>query len=224
MLGSRLLTGLACEGREEDPQPAHKNRMSEQRETLYVAPSLSAALDALAEYGSAATPLAGGTLVMRSPIRHEPFKAHYVAHTKVPELQTISNNAATLEIGPAVTHAELAVALADAPDLEVLATAAGQSANPAIRAMATIGGNLATSAFAAADCVPALLCVDAKVEISAKGGLPSKRSYAAGRPGRRRRCSRGRLCPSSLPCTAFMSVIVTLHVGNRGLKTFDRSI
>jgi aerobic carbon-monoxide dehydrogenase medium subunit len=144
--------------------------MSERRESLYVAPSLSAALDALAEYGSAATPLAGGTWVMRSPIRHEPFKAHYVAHTKVPELRTISNNVATLEIGAAVTHAELAVALADAPDLEVLATAAGQSANPAIRAMATIGGNLATSAFAAADCVPALLCVDAKVEISAKGG------------------------------------------------------
>lgn len=36
--------------------------------------------------------------------------------------------------------------------------------------MATIGGNLATSEFAAADCVPALLCLDADVEISGRDG------------------------------------------------------
>jgi carbon-monoxide dehydrogenase medium subunit len=32
--------------------------------------------------------------------------------------------------------------------------------------MATIGGNLSASDFAAADCVPALLCLDAEVEIA----------------------------------------------------------
>jgi aerobic carbon-monoxide dehydrogenase medium subunit len=138
-------------------------------ERLYVAPSLSAAIAALAECGSAGAPLAGGTWIMRSPIRHEPFKSRYVALSKIPELRTIRTDTDTLEVGAAVTHAELTVALADLPDLEVLAAAAGQSANPAIRAMATIGGNLATSAFAAADCAPALLCLDAKVEISARG-------------------------------------------------------
>ncbi len=35
--------------------------------------------------------------------------------------------------------------------------------------MATIGGNLSTSGFAAADCVPALLCLDAEVDVSSRG-------------------------------------------------------
>lgn len=138
-------------------------------ETLYVAPAISAALDALAECGSAGAPLAGGTWIMRSPIRHELFKARYIALSKIPELRTIINNTEALEIGAAVTHAELAAAVAEIPGLEVLASAAERSANPAIRAMATIGGNLAASDFAAADCVPALLCLNAKVEISARG-------------------------------------------------------
>src|SRR5262249_15018494 len=38
----------------------------------------------------------------------------------------------------------------------------------AIRAMATIGGNLSASDFAAADCVPALLCLDAEIEIAGR--------------------------------------------------------
>ena len=137
--------------------------------SIYVARSLPAALDALNECGSAGAPFAGGTWIMRSPIRHEPHKPHYVAIGKVPELTAIRIDADVGEIGAAVTHAALASALADLPEFDVLATAAGRSANPAIRAMATIGGNLSTSEFAAADCVPALLCLDAEVEVSSRG-------------------------------------------------------
>jgi aerobic carbon-monoxide dehydrogenase medium subunit len=137
--------------------------------SIYVARSLPAALDALNECGSAGAPFAGGTWIMRSPIRHEPHKPHYVAIGKVPELTTIRLDADVVEIGAAVTHAALASALADLPEFDVLATAAGRSANPAIRATATIGGNLSTSEFAAADCVPALLCLDAEVEVSSRG-------------------------------------------------------
>jgi carbon-monoxide dehydrogenase medium subunit len=106
---------------------------------------------------------------MRSPIRHDPHKPHYVAIGKIAELTAIRIDADVIEIGAAVTHAVLASALADLPEFNVLAMAAGRSANPAIRAMATIGGNLSTSGFAAADCVPALLCLDAEVEISSRG-------------------------------------------------------
>jgi carbon-monoxide dehydrogenase medium subunit len=137
--------------------------------SIYVARSLAAALDALDECGPAGAPFAGGTWIMRSPIRHELRKPHYVAIGKIAELSSIRIGADVVEIGAAVTHAALASALADLPEFNVLATAAGRSANPAVRTMATVGGNLATSGFAAADCVPALLCLDAEVEISSRG-------------------------------------------------------
>ena len=137
--------------------------------SIYVARSLPAAIDALNEYGAAGAPFAGGTWIMRSPIRHEPHQPHYVAIGRIAELTPIRIDADIVEIGAAVTHAALASALADLPEFNVLATAAGRSANPAIRAMATIGGNLSASGFAAADCVPALLCLDAEVEIASRG-------------------------------------------------------
>jgi carbon-monoxide dehydrogenase medium subunit len=137
--------------------------------SIYVARSLPAALDALDECGAAGAPFAGGTWIMRSPIRHEPHQPHYVAIGKIAELTAIRIGAEIVEIGAAVTHAALASVLVDLPEFNVLATAAGRSANPAIRAMATIGGNLSTSGFAAADCVPALLCLDAEVEICSRG-------------------------------------------------------
>ncbi len=117
-----------------------------------------------------AAPFAGGTWIMRAPIRHEPLKSHYVAIGKIPQLHAIKVDADVVEIGAAVTHAALAAALAELSEFDVLTAAAGRSANPAIRTMATIGGNLATTAFAAADCVPALLCLDAEVEIASRGG------------------------------------------------------
>jgi aerobic carbon-monoxide dehydrogenase medium subunit len=137
--------------------------------SIDIAHSLPAALDALKEYGLAAAPFAGGTWIMRSPIRHQPFKPYYVAIGSLQELTAVKTTADSVEIGAAVTHAALATALADRPEFTVLAVAAGRSANPAIRTMATIGGNLSTSEFAAADCVPALLCLDAKVEIVSQG-------------------------------------------------------
>jgi carbon-monoxide dehydrogenase medium subunit len=159
--------------------PAHPISRADQTESagamnaltagsIFVARSLPAALDALNERGSAGAPFAGGTWIMRSPIRHEAHKPHYVAIGKIPELTTIKIDAEIVEIGAAATHAALASVLADLPEFDVLATAAGRSANPAIRAMATIGGNLSTSGFAAADCVPALLCLDAEVELSSR--------------------------------------------------------
>lgn len=138
--------------------------------SVYVASSLPAALDALDEGGSAAAPFAGGTWIMRAPIRHEPLKPLYVAIGKIPELHAIKVDVDMVEVGAAVTHAALATTLAQFSEFDVLTAAASRSANPAIRTMATIGGNLATTAFAAADCVPALLCLDAEVEIASRRG------------------------------------------------------
>jgi carbon-monoxide dehydrogenase medium subunit len=139
-------------------------------ERLFIAGSLSDALDALGELGTSGAPLAGGTWVMRAPIRHDALKPSYVALSRIPDLTRIDFLDGAVEIGAAVTHAALADALSNRPDLRVLAEAAGRAANPATRALATVGGNLCAADFAAADFVPALLCLGATVEIAARDG------------------------------------------------------
>jgi aerobic carbon-monoxide dehydrogenase medium subunit len=137
---------------------------------LYVARTLNDAVAALAERGADAAPLAGATWIMRAPLRRERQKPLYVAISKIDSLRAMTVNEREVGIGACVTHAELAGQLVALPDCSALATAAVSAANPAIREMATIGGNLCAENFAAADLVPALLCLDAEVEIEARGG------------------------------------------------------
>lgn len=134
---------------------------------LTVASSVEEALEAVAD---GASPLAGATWVMRAPLRDEPMAAHYVAIGAIPELRELEVGDEELTIGAAVSHTALAAALGGARGFEALATAAATSANPGIRNMATVGGNVCADGFAAADLVPALLALDAEVElISATG-------------------------------------------------------
>ncbi|GGD29460.1 FAD binding domain-containing protein [Aureimonas glaciei] len=137
---------------------------------IYRAPTLAAAVDALAERGPDGAPLAGGTWIMRAPLRSAAFKPAYVALSEISALKTIAVGDTSVAIGAGATHAALAQALAGVPGLEALATAAGSTANPAVRGMATVGGNLSAHDFAAADLVPALLALDAVVEIAGRGG------------------------------------------------------
>ena len=73
-----------------------------------------------------------------------------------------------ISIGSCVTHAELALSLARLPECGALAQAAARSANPGIRCVATVGGNLCASTFAAADLIPALTCLEAEVELATR--------------------------------------------------------
>ncbi|MCK0198181.1 FAD binding domain-containing protein [Ancylobacter sp. 6x-1] len=139
--------------------------------SLYIAPTLGDALSALGERGAEGAAFAGGTWIMRAPIRHQPLGRAYVALGKIEELQRVDVTPAHVEIGACATHATIAAALAPCSDLAVLAEAAGRSANPAVRSAATIGGNLMAADFAAADLVPALLCLEASVEIVARDGV-----------------------------------------------------
>jgi carbon-monoxide dehydrogenase medium subunit len=132
---------------------------------LYVAPTLADALAALGDGGADAAPLAGGTWIMRAPLRHEAPRGAYVALSGLGELTRIEIASDGVSIGACVTHSALAMALAGLPDLAALAQAAGHSANPAVRNVATIGGNLCSANFAAADLVPALICLKAEVEL-----------------------------------------------------------
>lgn len=149
--------------------------------SLYVARSLDDARAALAERGGEGAPFAGGTWIMRAPLRHEPLGRAYVGLGGVPELSRIEKEDTHVRLGTNVTHAHLAEGLHDLPDLRVLAQAAGRSANPAVRRAATLGGNLCTAGFSAADLVPALLCLDAEVDMASPSGverLPLERFLA----------------------------------------------
>jgi aerobic carbon-monoxide dehydrogenase medium subunit len=137
---------------------------------LHVATSLSDALAALAERGRSGAPLAGATWIMRAPIRRERQDLSYVAISKIAELRRVDILDREVAIGSCVTHDELARSLASLPECQALSQAAARSANPAIRNVATVGGNLCAFAFAAADLVPALICLEAEVELETRDG------------------------------------------------------
>jgi carbon-monoxide dehydrogenase medium subunit len=143
--------------------PAMRNTRS-----VLMPASLEDAVAAVAE--RRATPLAGATWIMRAPVRGEKLDAGYVRLAGLPELRGVELTDGQIAIGAAVTHAELCSALAGLADFRGLAQAAKSAANPAIREVATVGGNLCATAFAAADLAPALLALDAEAEIATPSG------------------------------------------------------
>jgi carbon-monoxide dehydrogenase medium subunit len=137
-----------------------------------VATTLDDAVAALADRGRAGAPLAGATWIMRAPLRGgRQQDRSYVALSRIDELRRVEIGESDITIGACVTHAALASALADVAGCAALVQAAATSANPAVRQVATIGGNLCAGDFAAADLVPALICLAAKVELTSPGGV-----------------------------------------------------
>jgi carbon-monoxide dehydrogenase medium subunit len=131
------------------------------RPRVEVATSVDEAVGRLAELGPDGAPLAGGTWLMRSATPPGMF----VALHRIPELRGVT----TGTWGAMTTHTELATAPLP-PALRALRTAARTSAFPQVRNMATLGGNLAARGFAEADLVPALLALDATVEVATAAG------------------------------------------------------
>lgn len=142
---------------------------SETPPRLLVPTTLTEAVTMLAETPEAKA-MAGATWLMRAPLRDEAHRSAYVALGRIPELQAIEIADDAIRIGACATHADLATALAPLPDCQGLAAAAGHSANRAVRSVATIGGNIASADFAAADFVPTLLAAEADVELATSEG------------------------------------------------------
>ncbi|CAN7559986.1 FAD binding domain-containing protein [Pararhizobium sp. LjRoot255] len=128
------------------------------------ATSVDQAVSALSAHAGGAKLLAGATWVMRAPLRGEYLPRAVISISGIAELGEFRIAPDLLSIGACVTHAQLAAALAATGEFGGLTDAARRSANPAIRSVATVGGNLCAAGFAAADLVPALLCLDAKIE------------------------------------------------------------
>lgn len=123
--------------------------------------------EALAAKRQGAAILAGGTWLMRDPRRGVDLPQALVSLHAIAGLKAIDISDDTITIGAAVTHEALGQALLGLAGFEAVASAASSSANPAIRRVATLGGNLCTPGFAAADLLPALLAIDAIVELRA---------------------------------------------------------
>jgi aerobic carbon-monoxide dehydrogenase medium subunit len=126
--------------------------------------SLDEALDLLEQFGDDGAPLAGATWVMREQCP----RTEYVALGGLAELRTVEPGE-EIQIGALATHEQLAVGLSH-PALAAVREAARSSAFPAVRSVATIGGNICAGPFPEADLVPALLACGAEVELATVAG------------------------------------------------------
>lgn len=106
--------------------------------------------------------LAGGTWIMRAPLRAESLPEDVILLTGVAGLDRITITD-SVEIGAMATLADLVSALPKSPDLRALHEAAAKAATPALRNMITVGGSIGAESFWASDIVPALLCLDAQI-------------------------------------------------------------
>jgi aerobic carbon-monoxide dehydrogenase medium subunit len=131
--------------------------------------TLREAVERLGELGVDGAALAGGTWTMRAPLRGERPRAAYVSLRRLDELRGSAAADGELRIGALQTHAELARLDGGPGPLGALAEAARRSAFPAVRNVATLGGNLAAP-FPEADLVPALLAADASLELARPDG------------------------------------------------------
>lgn len=147
--------------------------------------SVEEAIAELARLGADGAPLAGATWVMRAPLRGERLRSHYVALDGIEELRRIEQGDPVV-LGALVTHTELGGLTTGSGPLGALAEAARRSAFPAVRNVATVGGNICAHDFPEADLVPALLAADAELEVASPEGTSvlGLASYLAARTAR----------------------------------------
>ncbi|TIT30069.1 MAG: molybdopterin dehydrogenase, partial [Mesorhizobium sp.] len=98
--------------------------------------------EAMAARRQGAAVLAGGTWMMRDPRRGVDLPEAVVALHRIPALSKVEIGSDHVVIGAAVTHAVLGRELHGAAGFEGLVAAAEGAANPGIRRVATVGGNL----------------------------------------------------------------------------------
>ncbi|MBD0415278.1 FAD binding domain-containing protein [Oryzicola mucosus] len=126
--------------------------------------------EALAARLQGAVVLAGGTWLLRDPLRGVELPEAVVAVHRIPSLSEVIVEADRIVIGAGVTHEALGKALRGIAGFEAVVCAAESAANPGIRRVATIGGNLCSIDFPAADLAPALLACGAAVELETTSG------------------------------------------------------
>ena len=126
--------------------------------------SLPEAVEAIGRLDGEARLIAGGTALV-AMIRLGLVKPdRLISLHRVPGLNRIRVDGDALELGAMATHADIEGSRTVRDGWPLLADAVHRVATPAIRTSGTIGGNLAY-AEAASDPAPALLCLNAEVQI-----------------------------------------------------------
>lgn len=138
----------------------------------------------LAELGTDGEVLAGGTWILRAHVRGEQQRSNYVSLHQLTGLREVGTGK-DVTLGAMLTHSDIA-AINGGTAFSCVAEAAGVSAFPQVRNTATLSGNIATTAFAEADLVPALLAADAELELCTPTGFSRLdiQSYLASRGNR----------------------------------------
>ncbi len=140
------------------------------RPFAYAEPTtLAEAIGCLASAGGAARPFAGGTDILPRLRRGVPPPAVLVNLKRIAVLRGIAEEDDVLSVGALATLEDLLASEAIRRRHPVLWEAARRMASPQVRALATVGGNLA-NASPAADLAPPLLCLGAEVVVEGPGG------------------------------------------------------
>lgn len=135
----------------------------------YVIPSnLTEACNFLGNYGSETKIIAGGTdLLIR--LRRKELKPRFLLDiSNLEELRQIEELESQIIIGAAWTHTEIAESNLIRNHSGILSEASGCLGCRQIRNLGTVGGNI-VNASPAADTVPALLVLNARLKIVSKG-------------------------------------------------------
>jgi carbon-monoxide dehydrogenase medium subunit len=136
----------------------------------YAAPaSLEEALELLADRDDEARVLAGGQSLL--PLLKLRFAAPalLVDLGRIPELSAFERRGGALRLGALVRHAELAAAPEVSAPLPLLASTAGQVADPLVRNLGTLCGSLA-HADPRGDWAAAMTALDAELELRSRAG------------------------------------------------------
>ncbi|NQT93760.1 MAG: xanthine dehydrogenase family protein subunit M [Lentisphaerae bacterium] len=131
--------------------------------------SVAEICELLDEYGDSASLVAGGTDVLVNLKRKLIAPSHVVGIDLVSDLDGIRTVNGEVLLGSMVTAADLAENRTVRRQFPVLAQAAEGLGSPPIRNRATIGGNLVT-ARPAADLIPPLMVLDARVNLVSQDG------------------------------------------------------
>ena len=149
--------------------PVH--RMSLPRFELEAPNSLDEACELLAQAGSEARLLAGGTDLLLKMKRGELRPRLLITLSRLHDLGRLQVSDAGLQVGPLCTMAQLERSVLLAPETAWagLSEGAGSVGGPLIRNRATVGGNIA-NARPCADSVPPLITLDAQLYLESRDG------------------------------------------------------
>jgi len=118
-------------------------------------------------YGERSLPIAGGTDLLVKMKARQALPEHLVSLVELEEMGRVAFNGTGASIGACCTASRIAGSEDVRAVFPALASGAGHLGSPAVRNVATLGGNIMT-ASPAADLVPPLMAYGARVRVQAR--------------------------------------------------------